>query len=426
MIKLKSYWIFSLLAVLALGSCQEDEDALAPGKEETSLIDSTYHILQEWYLWNDELPTDVNTADYASADALLNALRNPLDRWSYIEEEKTYSDFFDKGEYEGYGFRMEFDDDENLRVAFSYRNSPFGELGVDRSWIINKINGKTIPTILASGSITKEIAEPTNTFELIDDQGNIITKTLTKGTIGINTVLHHQIFEVNGKKVGYLVFNSFLDTSIDELRPVFEEFKQANIQELILDLRYNGGGRVKVAEYLAANIVGSRATGRSFIEYMYNDDKAATKNEIWPFRTPDYPLSLERLITITSGNTASASELVINGLHPFMDIVVIGDKTHGKPVGMFPFKYQGYAINPISFKIANDLGEGEYYQGFPADSYIPDDLGHKFGDPEEARLKEALYFVETGLFSTGGARMELPKAGPQVEWKGFRREIGAY
>ncbi|MEQ9442240.1 MAG: S41 family peptidase [Cyclobacteriaceae bacterium] len=424
MIKLKSYWMIVLIMAGALWSCQEDEELNVPNEEEKALMEFTDQVMQEWYLWNDELP-EVNLADYASADELLDALRNPLDRWSYIEEEETYDNFFNNAQYEGYGFRMEFDEEEKLRVAFTYRDSPFGELGVDRSWTINKINGKTIPAILASQSVTQEISNPTNTFELIDDQGNIITKTLTKATIGINTVLHHQIFEVDGTKVGYLVFNSFLATSIDELRPVFQEFQQAGIQELILDLRYNGGGRVNVAEYMAANIVGSQGSGRNFIEYIYNEDKAAAQNESVPFETADSPLSLDRLITITSGNTASASELVINGLRPFMEVVVIGDNTHGKPVGSRPFRSEGYALNPIIFKIANDDGEGEYYQGFPADSYISDDLGHKFGDPEESRLKEALYFLETGLFSTGSARLE-PSTGPQIRWKGFRQEIGAY
>jgi len=434
MIKLTYRWIFALTALVAFWGCQEDEELVTPQPEPVAeevlpdpallLRDTTYQIMKDWYLWNDELP-EVNLDNIETADALLEALRNPLDKWSYIQERESYDNFFNNAQYEGYGFRMAFDEEDKLRVAFAYRDSPFGKIGADRSWTIDKINGKTIPAILASGSVTQEISNPTNTFELIDDEGNRITQTLTKETIGINTVLHHQVFDVAGTKVGYLVFNSFLATSIDELQPVFQEFKEEGIQELILDLRYNGGGRVNVAEYMAANIAGNRGVGRNFIEFLYNQQNSRY-NEFVEFKQADSPLNLDRLITITSGSTASASELIINGLRPFMEVVVIGDNTYGKPVGSRPFYYDEYAINPISFKIANDDGEGEYFEGFRPNSYIADDLNHKFGDPREARLREALNFIETGVFSGPTARQERLDTDQRIEWSGFRQEIGAY
>ncbi|MEM9833608.1 MAG: S41 family peptidase [Bacteroidota bacterium] len=425
MLKFKYNWLLLLIAIPILWSCQEDEEVAPPPlDEEISLIDTTYRIMQEWYLWNAEAP-EINPNDYETANAIIDAFRHPLDKWSYIQEEETYDNFFNNAQYEGYGFRMQFDDNDQLRVAFTYRDSPFGRLGVDRSWIINRINGKDMSTIVANGGVTREISDPTNTFELIDDEGNIITETLTKETIGINTVLHHQILDVSGLKVGYLVFNSFLATSIDELEPVLKEFQEVGIDELILDLRYNGGGRVNVAEYLAANIVGNQANGRNFIEYIFNEQQSQQNQEV-PFNEAEYPLNLDRLITITSRSTASASELVINGLAPFMDVVSVGENTSGKPVGSFPFRFGGYAINPISFKIANDDGEGEYFQGFAPDAFVPDDLSNKFGDPEELRLQEALYYIENGLFLNGTARQELSTSQYRIEWQGFRQEIGAY
>ncbi|MEM8965001.1 MAG: S41 family peptidase [Bacteroidota bacterium] len=427
MLKFKYNWILLLIAFPFLWSCQEDEEAVPPN-EEVSLVDTTYQIMREWYLWSAEAP-EINPDDYETGNAVMDAFRFPLDKWSYIQEEETYDNLFNNAQYEGYGFRMQFDDNDQLRVAFTYRDSPFGKLGVDRSWIINKINGKDMQTIVANGggtrAVTQEISNPTNTFELIDDQGNTVTETLTKETIGINTVLHHQVLDVGSVKVGYLVFNSFLATSIDELKPVLKEFQEAEIDELILDLRYNGGGRVNVAEYLAANIVGNRANGRNFIEFIYNEQQSQRNQEV-TFNQAEYPLNLDRLITITSRSTASASELVINGLAPFMDVVIVGENTSGKPVGSFPFRYGGYAISPISFKIANDNGEGEYFRGFAPDAFVPDDLNHKFGDPEELRLQEALYFIENGLFLSGTARQEPSTSKYQIEWRGFRQEIGAY
>ena len=435
---LKYSKLYALFLLLALWSCQEDEEVINPvpdlnepiASNSTELRDTTYRIMQEWYLWNDEMP-EVNPEDYASADDLMDALQYRLDKWSYITEEKEYDDFFSRGEYEGYGYGPAFDDAGNLRTSLIYQDSPFGRAKVGRGWIISKINGQAVSRSTYSNSL---IEAPTNTFEFITTEGETVTETLTKSTININTVLHHEVMDVGNEKVGYLVFNSFLQPSFDELKPVFEEFQQAGISDMILDLRYNGGGRVNVAEYMAGNLVGNRGTDRTFLQYAYNPniqaaidaDPEAKADITTKFQTPDFPLDLDRLIVIASGRTASASELLINGLRPFMDVYIVGENTHGKPVGSFAFRYGGYAISPISFKIVNDRGEGEYFGGFPADITVADDITRPFGDPEEARLKEALNFVETGAFTVAeGARTASPTADQDDLLQGFQREIGA-
>ena len=426
------------LLLLALWSCQEDEEVVAPVPEpdvpvdaaSAELRDTTFSIMQEWYLWNEEMP-DVNPEDYGSADALLQALKYRLDKWSYITEKEKYDDFFTRGEYEGYGFSWNQDEEGQLRTTLVYEDSPFGRAGVDRGWIITKVNGQATTQ---DTNINSLITGETNTFEFINTDGEAVTETLTKSKININTVLHHEVINVGDKKVGYLVFNSFLQTSTDELKPVFEAFQQAGIDELILDLRYNGGGRVSVAEYIAGNIIGSRGTDRNFLQYAYNPtiqaaidaDPKAKADVTTKFQTPDFPLDLDRLVVIGSGRTASASELLINGLRPFMDVFIVGENTHGKPVGSFAHYFGGYAISPISFKVINDNGEGEYFGGFPADALVADDITRPFGDPQEARLKEALNFVGTGSFTVaGGARTASPTARKANELKGFQWEIGA-
>ena len=191
---------------------------------------------------------------------------------------------------------------------------------------------------------------------------------------------------------------------------------------------------MSVAEYMAGNIMGSRGTDRTFLQYAYNPNIQATidadpeeKAKITTkFQPPDFPLDLGRLLVIASGRTASASELLINGLRPFMDVLLVGENTHGKPVGSRPFRYGGYAISPISFKVINDQGEGEYFGGFPVDAQVADDVTHPFGDLEEARLKEALNFVKSGAFTVaGGARTASPTPDKAIELKGFQWEIGA-
>ena len=428
--------LYAILLLLVLWSCQEDDDVVAPSSDillplnSPELRDTTYRIMQDWYLWNEEMP-DVDPKDFGSADELMDALQYRLDKWSYITEKKEYDSYFSQGEYEGYGYGPAFDDTGNLRISLVYQDSPFGRAGVERGWIIAKINGQAVNRTTYSNSL---IDASTNTFEFINAAGETITETLTKSAITINTVLHHEVIDVGSEKVGYLVFNSFLAPSIDELKPVFAEFQQAGIADLILDLRYNGGGRVNVAEYIAGNIIGNRGTDRTFLEYAYNptiqaaiDADPETKAKFTTkFQTPDFPLDLDRLIVIASGRTASASELLINGLRPFMDVLIVGENTHGKPVGSSPHYFGGYAISPISFKVINDNGEGEYFGGFAPDALVADDITRPFGDPEEARLKEALNFVASGAFTVaGGARTAAPAVDSDDILQGFQWEIGA-
>jgi C-terminal processing protease CtpA/Prc len=425
-----------LFLTISLWSCQEDEEVVVPQQPTTppvdiasdGLRDTTFKIMQEWYLWNDQMPA-VDPADYGSADELLNALRFERDKWSYITEEKEYDDYFKRGEYQGYGYGPAFDAAGDLRVSLVYDDSPFGRAGVERGWVVRKING----TPISRSSYTNDLLEaPTNTFEFVTPTGAVVTKTLTKTTVGINTVLDYQVLRVDEQPVGYLAFNGFIEKSIDELKPAFEAFQQAQITDLVLDLRYNGGGRIDVAEYIATNLIGTRGTDRVFAQDSYNPTIQEGINaapEILAlttrkFAAPEFPLDLNRLVVITSGRTASASELLINGLSPFMDVLIVGENTYGKPVGSRPFRYGGYAISPIILKIVNDNGEGEYYEGFAPDALVADDLSYNFGDPREARLKEALHFIETGAFSDENAR-RIPLATEQpIEFSGFQREIG--
>ncbi len=395
---------------------------------DNGLRDTTFRIMQEWYLWNDKMP-DVNPDDYGSADELLNALRFERDKWSYITEEKEYDDYFKRGEYRGYGYGPAFDEAGDLRISLVYQDSPFGRAGVERGWIISKINGLPITRSNYSNDL---LEAPTNAFEFLNAEGKVVTETLTKTTVGINTVLDHQVLQVNGRPVGYLAFNGFIEKSLDELKPAFEEFQQAQITDLVLDLRYNGGGRIDVAEYIATNLIGTRGTDRVFAQDSYNPtiqsaidaDPETLAFTTRKFAAPDFPLDLNRLVVIASGRTASASELLINGLRPFMDVLIVGENTYGKPVGSRPFRYGGYAISPIILKIVNDNGEGEYYEGFAPDVLVADDLSRNFGDPEEERLREALHFIQTGAFNDENARrVPFIKSQP-IEFRGFQQEIG--
>jgi len=142
------------------------------------------------------------------------------------------------------------------------------------------------------------------------------------------------------------------------------------------------------------------------------------------FSAPDVLLNINKLVVIATSGTASASEAVINGLKPFMDVKIVGGDTHGKPVGMYSFEHGNYKFVPICFKLTNSEGYGDYFGGLPADAYRTDDLSKDWGNPNEASLKEALYYIENGFFSNQ-LPVKLNPYLPKMPLKGLKAEIGA-
>ena len=139
---------------------------------------------------------------------------------------------------------------------------------------------------------------------------------------------------------------------------------------------------------------------KPFLTLTFND-KNTGSNGTYNFKTVNSPLSLSRVIVITTGGTASASEDFINGLKPIMDIHTIGETTNGKPVGMVAFAYQtDYMFFPITFSLVNSTGQGDFFKGFVPDKYVPDDITHDWNDRNEACLKEAIYYLEHGNVSS--------------------------
>jgi C-terminal processing protease CtpA/Prc len=201
---------------------------------------------------------------------------------------------------------------------------------------------------------------------------------------------------------GHLVFDQFITPSNQELQDAFTYFSQNNIKDLIVDLRYNGGGNLNVLANMASYVAGAAQFNKPFLTLTFND-KNTSSNGTYTFSSVSAPLSLSKVIVITTRGTASASEDFINGLKPVLDIRTIGDTTNGKPVGMLGFPYQtSYMFFPITFSLVNSAGQGDFYQGFAPDKYVPDDITHDWYDRNEACLKEAIYYLENRRVSAKG------------------------
>jgi C-terminal processing protease CtpA/Prc len=199
------------------------------------------------------------------------------------------------------------------------------------------------------------------------------------------------------------------------------------VNELVLDLRYNGGGLVDVAQHLASYIGGVRTDGLVFAEYFHND-KNTFRNRIIRFESKPQRLTLDRLIVVTTRSSASASELVINALRPFMPVVVIGGTTYGKPVGQYAIGFCDKLLAAVAFALRNADGHGDFFDGFPPDCPAPDEADHQLGDPEEGSLKEALTFATTGACSrrplTAQQKGDVQRRAPRA--LGWQSLVNAY
>jgi C-terminal processing protease CtpA/Prc len=201
---------------------------------------------------------------------------------------------------------------------------------------------------------------------------------------------------VDGRRVGYLVLHDFSPSATAEFLGAADRLRASGIEELVLDLRTNPGGQVDAAREIASAIGGRRLDGAIFLRLLHNERYRDRDQDI-AFKAPARgALSLPRLFVITSEETCSASEAVINGLAPFMTVVTVGTATCGKPVGMTGVEYGDHAYWIITFRVLNARGEGGYFDGLRPTCPAEDDFGHELGDPDEANLRTALHFIREG------------------------------
>ena len=361
---MKKLLFVTLILSTLYTSCRKDNIAPDNTPADTTLTpamarDSLYYIMKDWYYWYN-MPeaagvTAVNKGNYKDPYELLEAMRyKARDRWSIVVDYDVFMAEL-QGTFVGHGFRIGVDDSGNARIVMIYNKSPLYAKGVRRGWIVKKINGVD-PAPLISGDLTAYInligpgeAGRTNIFLFKRPDGSEVTDTSAKSSFTVNTVLLYDTLHLSSGVTGQLVFESFYNPAPEELATAFAFFKANNIKDLILDLRYNPGGDLLIAQTLASYIAGNLPISTAFAKLTHND-KHQNENITVPFKTTSSPLAISKLVVITSRSTASASEDVMNGLKPFVNVVSIGDTTDGKPTGMYSW-YIGkkYAMLPVSF-----------------------------------------------------------------------------
>jgi C-terminal peptidase prc len=359
--------------------------------------------LQSFYYWYKELPNP-DPGSFASPDAYLDAVRyRALDStFSYITSKASSDAFYSDSQFIGFGLSYKRTADTELRLVQTFPGSPAADAGMDRGDTLLSVSGKTVADLLRTGEINTIFgAEQVGvTAELAwrDTQGRERSATLTKRLVTIPTVSQTAVLNAGGARVGYVHFRNFVQPSLEALNAAFTQLRDQGATELVLDLRYNGGGLVSVAQHLAGLIAGPPLVGQVFVQFTHND-KQSSRNTAYKFEAKPQALAATRLVVIATSGSASASEAVINGLRPYMDVKVVGDRTYGKPVGQYGFDFCQKVLYPVAFLVTNARGEADYFDGIPADCAAPDDVDHALASPQEASLAEALYVVRNGRCS---------------------------
>lgn len=353
----------------------------------------------DYYLFYDQVDRTLDTTQYATQEALIQDLRVlPDDQFSYVTDESTYEAFFNDGEAFGYGWQFARDENNALLFALIEPNSPLSLTDVVRGEQLLAINGIELDDFLNLSSDERNdilgTADEVRTLDLtVGDQNNVSrVVSVTKATYSLQTVLDTDVIIRNGVSIAYLSFYQFINNSSEELQVAFENFAAAGVSELVLDLRFNGGGRISIANELASYIVGNNHQEDTFTTFAFND-KYDDSNVSWNFEVMNEALSLNRVFVLQSGSTCSASELVINSLRPFMEVITIGDTSCGKPFATIPNTACNKVINALELELVNANGVGDYYNGISADCSVEEDLSFQLGNESEPLLSTALAYV---------------------------------
>ena len=397
-------------------------------------------FMRDWYLWNDLLPAQINVNDFSSPEELLAFLTTfsppdgggqPIDRFSFITSAAADAAFLAEGQFEGFGFTWSLVAADDVRLARVFADSPAGMAGLTRGQRILELNGRTIAEIQAAEGVGAVFATTPVDFTIRETDGNEFTVTIAQGIVTIDPVPLFRIIDAGGgRNVGYFRLAQFISTAEAEFDTIFAALIAAGVNDLIIDVRYNGGGLVSTTETLADYLGGDVAENLTFIETRFNADQAAANNSTTFFSRLGNSLSLSRLAVITNSGSASASEMIPNGLDPHVEVVYVGSTTSGKPVGQVGFEFCGKVIRPTAFQLFNADGFGDYFEGLGPDCAAADDLNIPMGDDTDPNVVAALGYFETGscpvVLAPGGvSKPQFDAEIPQLERRGSPQRIYA-
>ncbi len=393
------------LTVLAgCGSSGSDPLAVAQPDECSAQgqVDFMFDLMNDIYFWIEDVPAVANVG-FTTPEEVYQALRfEPLDRFGGVRDRASNTAFFSNSQFIGVGFGIRVTDDDQLRLTQVFGDGAAAAAGMQRGDTITAIDGRAVSDILAANELGTAFGPSEEgvvvSIDYTDAAGSNLSVQLTKGIVTIETVTRVNTFDVGGRTVGYLSFRNFVEPAFAALDAAIAQLGAAGVESLVLDMRYNGGGLISVAEQLGSQVGGASVVGQIFADRVHNTNNAF-RNVITPFPNVIDRLELTDVVVITTSATASASELVVNALKPFIPVSIVGTNSFGKPVGAYQFEFCDKVAVPTAFASLNADGDGEFFDGFPPDCTADDDLDNPLGDPAEASLAEALFLIENGACS---------------------------
>lgn len=433
-----------IAAALLVAGCGGDGGGTAGTPPDTGSADCSATAQKEFvlermravYLWAELLPADIDIADFDTPEALLAELRSyspgGVDRFSFIGSASADAEFFGEGKFAGFGFSSRFEAENDLRFTRVFGDSPAARAGFERGQRILQVDGRTIEEILAAGSINDAFGPSelgvTRLFRIRELDGTEFEVSVTKDVVTIDPVPQARVVDAQGTQVGYMEMTQFISTAEGAGGPLdqaFSTFEGAFVTDLVLDLRYNGGGLVRTAELLGDYLGWGAAPGAVFSRTLFNADNQ-DRNRTEFFEFVDAAPSLSRLVIIATRATASASELVINGLAPHVAVSIVGADTFGKPVGQTAEVLEecDVILRPVAFETVNSLDEGDYFDGLPVDCPAPDDVRYAIGAADDPALQAALALITGGscpAAATADRKASIDperyRAGPAPPWR---------
>lgn len=385
--------VITLLATLSLflnscGSSSSSSNNIQTFDQENKTF--LHDLFLTEYLWYDQVASNIDYTLYDAPQMMINDLRvTPPDQWSYVMTAQEYEDYINQST-SGFGFGYTLD----LTIYLVRIDAPAHEK-LFRGDKILEVNSKPA-TLKLITEASENVGSETLFTVLRGDQELEVRVISSPYTFKVSS---GKVIQHDSKNVAYLRYDAFTVNSVNEFETIFNTFKSANVDELVIDLRYNGGGSISTASMLLDNITNVYAGKRQVyldwnanyqdknINYYFEDAYLQDGNE----------LNMKRVLFLVTRNSASASELVISALKPYLgdtNVVTIGSSTHGKPVGMSGRIDGSFYYFLVNFLVRNNVDESSSFYGIPATCNAEDDLSHSMGDVNETMLSTALYYIE--------------------------------
>ncbi|MHA4838929.1 S41 family peptidase [Sphingopyxis sp. MSC1_008] len=400
-------------------------------------------VIDEWYLFPSDV-ANVSAASHNNVESYIDALVAPAralnkDRFfTYITSIAEENAFYASGSSAGFGVRMSYDAaGQRILIAEAYESAPAFAAGIDRGTAIvaigtNSGNLRTVASIVAAegtAGLTNALGpnDPGVSRVLrITDAAGTRDVTVAKADYSLDPVSDRygaKIITEGGRSYGYLNLRTFISSADDQLKAAFADFGARGVTDIIIDFRYNGGGLVSTAN-LMGDLMGAGRAGQLFSQTRFRANKSA-ENDEHRFAPGSQSIAPTRIAFIGTESTASASELVINSMLPYLgtNMTLVGGNTYGKPVGQIALNKAECddRMRVVAFATANSAGAGDYYDGLApkiANSCAAsDDLTVPLGDPREASIRAAIGFLAGDACTT---RIADASAGAAARSRGAR------